>query len=290
VSVDSDAKLPLRPVFVVGVPRSGTTWMLRLLATHPEAWPLLETYMFSRQVGLGALLRSVPADGVEDYELPPAGLARMFSRDELVLELRSIAYRWFARASGPGARFVIEKSPWHLSDLEVIAEVLPGARFVHVIRDGRDVAVSLVAARQTWSDFGSQSRLRVVREAADLWSRGIEKGELAAATLGDQLLEVRYEDARAEPAAVCRALFEHCKMPHDETLVSAAVAATDIERRGPTAGEEQATRTGRVGEWSERFGLRDAWAFESIAGEALRVTGYEPNPAWWRHRPFRSRF
>ena len=248
--------------------------------------------MFSRQVGLGALLRSVPAEGaggVENYELPPSGLGRMFSRDELVLELRSIAYRWFARASGPEARFIIEKSPWHLSDLELIAEVLPDARFVHVVRDGRDVAVSLVAARRTWSDFGSQSRLSVVREAADLWSRGIEKGELAAAVLGDRLLEIRYEDARAEPAAACRALFEHCEMPYGEELVSAAVTATDIERRGSTAGEDRAERSGRVGEWSERFGLRDAWAFESIAGEALRVTGYEPNPAWWRHRPFRSR-
>ena len=40
---------PLLPVFVVGVPRSGTTWVQRILASHPQAWPLLETYMFSRR-------------------------------------------------------------------------------------------------------------------------------------------------------------------------------------------------------------------------------------------------
>ena len=289
--MNADAAPILQPIFVVGVPRSGTTWILRMLATHPQAWPLLETYMFSRQIGLSALLRSVPAadpTNGENYELAPAGLGRMFSRDELVGELRQIARRWFERASGPSARFVIEKSPWHLSDAELIAEVLPDARFVHVIRDGRDVAVSLIEARRSWSRFRSGSRAAVLREAAELWARGIEKGELAAAILAERLLEVRYEDVRSDPAVACRTLFEHCRMPHDDRLVEHAVTSTDIDRTD-ARGEDRTVRSGRVGEWRERFGVRDALAFERRAGSALRATGYEPDPAWWRRCPWRSR-
>ena len=131
----------LQPVFVVGVPRSGTTWVQRMLASHPEAWPLLETYMFSRQVGLGALLRSMPAAEPQSdpLDLPPPGLGRIFAREELVAELREIAGRWLRRALRRGLAVRDREEPWHLSELDLIAEVLPNARFVNVVRDGRDV-------------------------------------------------------------------------------------------------------------------------------------------------------
>src|SRR4051794_12272677 len=107
-----------------------------MLAMHPEAWGLLETYMFSRRAGLGALLDSAPpSEGSAEFDLPPPGLGRIFDRGELVAELRAIALRWLAQGSD-GSRFVVEKSPWHLPDLDVIAEILPEARFVHVMRDG----------------------------------------------------------------------------------------------------------------------------------------------------------
>jgi Sulfotransferase family len=282
---------PLQPVFVVGVPRSGTTWVQRLLAEHPDAWPLVETYMFSSQIGLGALLRSLPVPDPEAsaLELAPAGLGRLFAREELVVELRAIAERWLQRATDPGSRFVIEKSPWHLTDVQLIAELLPDARFVHVVRDGRDVAVSLVAARRSWSAEGDSRPASTVREAAGLWARAMSQGEVARVLVGERLLELRYEDLLRDPRAGCRRLFAHCRMLHDERLVEGAVAATDLERSERPRGEDRPLRGGRTGDWRERFGLRNAWVFERHAGEALRETGYEPDPRWWLRRPLRSR-
>jgi Sulfotransferase family len=280
----------LHPVFVVGVPRSGTTWIQRMLAAHPEAWGLLETYMFSRRRGFGALLDSAPAAQKNgDFQLPPPGLGRIFDRDELVLELRSIALGWLTRASD-GSPFVIEKSPWHLSDLDVIAEILPEARFVHVMRDGRDVAVSLVAARKSWSQFDRRSPLATVREAAELWADAMRKRETGHVLLGDRLLEIRYEGAKSDPAGACRRLFAHCHMPHDEDLVARAVGETEFGRADRPHGEESPARAGQVGQWRARFGLRDAWSFERRAGAALEETGYEPDRRWWRHCRLRSRF
>jgi hypothetical protein len=281
----------IRPVFVVGVPRSGTTWVQRILASHPQAWPLLETYLFSRQVGLGALFQRLPPPVPNDssHELPPPGIGRIFSRAELVAELRAIATRWLRLASDPEATFVIEKSPWHLSDVDLIAEVLPGARFVHVVRDGRDVAVSLVAARRSWSDYGGSRIAATVREAAEAWAAGIQKGELARAALGRRLLEIRYEEIHADRRAAFRRLFDHCGMPYDEGLLERALELTDFKHLPEPHGEGHLYRGGRVGDWRPSLGLAQAWRFDRAAGATLRDTGYEGDPRWWMRQPLRSR-
>lgn len=264
-----------------------------MLAGHPEAWPLNETYLFSPYRGLGALLRTVPGEdreaAPEDREIAPAGLGRIFTRTELVGELRALAERWLALASPPQTRFVIEKSPWHVAHIEVIAEVLPSSRFVHVIRDGRDVAVSLVAARRSWSRFREQVSRRTVREGAKEWRRAMEEADDARDAVGDAMLELRYEEVSADPAAACRRMFDHCRMPYDEALVERVVDETAFERQEEPSGEGQPLRAGRIGDWRARFGIRDAWTFERVAGATLRDTGYEPDPRWWLRRPLRSR-
>ena len=282
--------MPLTPIFVVGVPRSGTTWVQRLLTSGPDAFPLLETYMFSGRVGLGALFRPVPADaGDEAPSAAPPGLGRLFTRGELLDEARAIARRWLAAGVPTGTRFAVEKSPWHLHELRLIAEVLPEARFVYVLRDGRDVAVSLFEARRSWSRYGSTDPEEVVNEAATSWSTGCALAAAASPELGARMLEVRYERLRGETTASCAALFAHCGIPATAAEIERAVASTDIERGERPGGAGLAIRAGRVGEWRERFGIRDARRFERIAGATLVETGYELDRRWWLRQPLRSR-
>ncbi len=285
-----DRETPLTPIFVVGVPRSGTTWVQRLLAAHPDAFPLLETYMFSGRIGLGALFGPVPPDaGDEAPAAAPPGLGRLFTRGELLVEARTVARRWLEAGVPEGTLFAVEKSPWHLDELPLIAEVLPEARFVNVLRDGRDVAVSLYEARRSWSQFGSAEPGDVVGEAARSWSTGCALAAKAAPALGERLLEVRYELLRADPRVGCRALLAHCGMPAGEADTDHAVASADIELGDRPHGEGLPIRAGRVGEWRERFGIADARRFDRVAGATLRATGYEPDRRWWLRRPLRSR-
>ena len=236
---------------------------------------------------IGSPVSHIPPELVDSdpYALAAPGLGRIYSRTELVAEVRAIAERWLSDGCVPGSRFAIEKSPWHLSDLESIAEILPRARFVHVVRDGRDVAVSLLAARRSWSRYGGSRASGTIREAARVWSDGIEQGELARAVIGERLLEVRYEALLyADPGAEIRRLFEHCAMPYDEELVERTVAATEFERLPEPRGESMALRAGRVGDWRRRLGMAHALMFERIAGPTLRATGYEPDSRWWLRR------
>ena len=264
--------------------------MQRILATHPDAFPLVETYMFSRRIGLGALFSGVPAtDAGAPSRYAPPGIGRLFDRDELVLETRAIALAWLRAGVGTEPRFAIEKSPWHLHELGLIAEVLPEARFVSVLRDGRDVAVSLVHARRSWSGWGQREASAVVAEAARSWRAGLSLLARAAPVLGSNLLEVRFEDLKTDPHAAVRRLFAHCGMPYTAADVGRAVESTDFARQPGPSGPGEIRRTGRVGEWRERFGIADCRRFERIAGDLLRERGYESDPRWWLRQPLRSR-
>lgn len=264
--------------------------MQRILATRPDAFPLVETYMFSRRIGLGALFSRVPAtDAGAPPRYAPPGIGRLFDRDELVVETRAIALAWLRAGIGAEARFAIEKSPWHLHELGLIAEVLPEARFVNVLRDGRDVAVSLVHARRSWSDWGQREASPVVAEAARSWRDGLSLVARAAPVLGSSLLEVRFEDLKADPRAAVARLFDHCRMPHSDADAERAVELTDFARQPGPAGPGEIRRAGRVGEWRERFGIADGRRFERIAGGLLREQGYESDPRWWLRQPLRSR-
>jgi sulfotransferase family protein len=245
-----------------------------MLSAHPQAFPLFETYVFSNRIGLGALFGPVPRTlGGGASGLAPPGLGRLFTRGDLVTEVRAIALRWLDAGVPEGTRFAIEKSPWHLHDLLLIAEVLPEARFVNVVRDGRDVAVSLLEARRSWSQVGPSEPAAVIAEAARAWRTGLTLADRASAELGEPMLEVRFESLRADPAVGCRELFEHCRMPATARDVEEAASLTALG----------------VGDWRTRFGVRDALRFERIAGETLRETGYEPDRRWWLRQPLRSR-
>jgi hypothetical protein len=126
-------------------------------------------------------------------------------------------------------------------------------------------------------------------EVAELWADAMRRRETAQALLADRLLEVRFEDVKADPAEAVRRLFAHCGMPHDHALVNEVVDATEFGRADRPHGEDWPSRAGQVGEWRERFGIRDAWSFERRAGAALAETGYEPDRRWWRRCGPRSR-
>ena len=156
----------MQRVFVVGCPRSGTTLVQAMLARHPDVYSLQETRLFE------AVLGGVPARwedlgahrGRRWYHR--AGLAQSWGRRRL-RELENtywpekrhlpVPLRWGAcarryvalldhAANAQSKSHWIEKTPNHLLFLDEMAECVPGARFVHVLRNGADVVASVTDA------------------------------------------------------------------------------------------------------------------------------------------------
>ena len=162
-------------IFVVGCPRSGTTVVQALIARHPDVYTLPETDFFEAvHGGTRARWGDAYAGRGQRWYHRHLGLAQSQGRRVLrTLERRNDVRRrrpspWGVR--GCTRRFIalldelaqradcgtwVEKTPQHLLYLEEIARSVPDARFVHVIRSGRDVLASIVDAdmHQPGEDF-----------------------------------------------------------------------------------------------------------------------------------------
>jgi len=267
------------PVFIVGAARSGTTWVYDIYCAHPRVSGVFESWLFTRDKGLGALF--------DDVHWPPQnkGLGRLMARADLAAGLRPLAESLLARGLSSQADFLVEKSPSHLFSMGLIAEILPEARFVHVLRDGRDVVVSVRAAAQSWVPAWRSTFGRSILRSAQAWKTAVVRARSDGRVLGDRFLEIRFEDIKRDPYASYARLFTFAGIPFEPAMADGVFQATDFDANfKPREGGFR--RKGIVGDWHARLGLVDRWLFHLAAYDTLRETGYEQTP-WWilRRRP-----
>lgn len=213
-------------VFIVGCPRSGTTWLQRLLAAHP----LIETGQESRLFEyIGSQYRQWREDKVSP-ELTGRGgtglACYLTEREFLEIQrnyLASILSHIFKRV--PPGRIFLEKTPRHALFIPEIHELLPEAKIIHMVRDPRDVVASLLAAAKGW---GRAWAPRKVRKAARIWCEHVNSALASKALLPEtQFFEIHYEDLYQDPAKWLRAAASFLELPWAEPEIEAAVASND---------------------------------------------------------------
>ncbi len=237
-------------IFIVGCPRSGTTWLQRLLASHPKVHSGEESHIFSLYVGpqLRAWKSQQSAQllGAERHLVGPQ--AYVCDR-EFASILRDYACRLLSpvlKKLEPDELFV-EKTPSHALFISEIRELLPEARFIHLVRDPRDVVASLLAAAKTWgADWAPKS----ATAAAGMWVEHICAVQEAARNLSkDKFHEVSYEELSDFPEATLKSLSHFLGLDWNDESIREAIEANRAERMRdqgtpiPVYGEI-ATRTG----------------------------------------------
>ncbi len=276
--------------FVVGVARSGTTLLRLMLDAHPQLAIPGETHFLAALLDQPAnskdafLEKVTGAETWENMALEPAELRAAVDQ----LETFSLAdatrcfYRLYARHHGK-ARWG-DKTGRYLSIMTALKGLLPEAHFIHIIRDGRDNALSF---QGLWFGPGDD-----FADLAQFWVRRINTARQQAKHL-PHYLEVRYEALVTEPERVLREICDFIALPFDPAMLAHHDTAgarlaeytrpfgregmpTDIDQfRTIYARAATLPDPARVGRWRTEMPLAEQRRFEAVAGPLLRELGYE---------------
>jgi hypothetical protein len=279
---------PLNPyAFIVGAPRSGTRLLGRLVHAHPDIAVIHEARFvpgwFRHRHGLTPegfvtpelVEKLVEFERFEQFAVERDQLEQLVARRERMPYSAFVTELFDLHGKALGKRLVADKSPRYVRNLPTLHELWPEAKFIHLVRDGRDVGLSVLSWKKVVERGGLVAKLPTYEEdrtttVALWWERLVRLGREDGAPLGPDLYrEVRYEALVADPVAECKALCAFLDVPYDEAMLHYHEAA-DAQRsrhasRPPTPG---------LRKWREQMPPEEVERFEAAAGALLDDLGY----------------
>jgi sulfotransferase family protein len=264
--------------FIVGRGRSGTTLLRSMLDSHPLlaipneshfVVPFLKDRRLAQQpLDINAFWSAITERGRRfgQWGVPPDSLKAALSEDAPTTVEDALRSTFRAYALWRGKPRYGDKTPIHVLHIKLLSDRFPEARFIHMIRDGRDAALSYLDV-----DFGPNT----LAEAAVYWRRFVRAGRAAGNRLSpSRYLEVRYEDLAANPREVLDRVSDFLDLRFDEAML------TYHERRDLVpvgAIHHQNLRippTKALRDWRVEMSARDVRTFEGVAGDLLDELGY----------------
>ena len=220
------------PVFVVGMPRSGTTLVEQILASHPTVAGAGETRALADQLG-GLPIEQAAGLPAEEFRRIGAG------------------YVGALAAAAPGARRVVNKRPDNFRLAGLIAMALPNARIIHVRRDPMDVGLSCFSRL-----FGDAAPYSFDLEELGRYQRAYQRlmAHWRAVLPAELFIEIDYEALVGDLEGQARRLLDHCGLAWDRRVLDFHL--TDRRIRTASGAEvRQPLYAGAVGRWRayERF-------------------------------------
>ena len=285
-------------LFIVGCPRSGTTWVSWLLAQHPATVLSLHTGFFhalstcldwlERPMRLGNRVSRHPKGAGDAKRI--VALADVVETTDLHAACRPLAEALFRGAgrANPDAEWVIEKTPENLICAELIRSVIPEARFLHVIRDPRAVFASMRKAAEQWAFPGDLPSNPMVF-SRNFWLPYMSAG-LALEAQTTTYRAVRYEDLLLDGPGELSKIFDWLALPADRALCERAVEASSIDRmRVELDAPEGFLRTGKAEGWRRELSGWQVRAIEYLTGDQMEHFGYHCSSPKPRRAPARLR-
>jgi hypothetical protein len=263
------------PIFVGGAGRSGTTLLRVILDAHPRICCGPELKMLPAICQLYQSVASMRPQ-LEAYGDTLADVQASFRQliDGLTANFR--------RSSGK-PRWA-EKSPHNAVCMAALGSIYPDAQFIHVIRDGRDVACSLVTMDWTEGSGGAKlDYIKNIASAAGYWRDliGMVRQQAAQPVLVRRLIEVRYEALVADTEGTMREVLAFLGEAWDPAVLEAHKKDRSHEpRESSTAQATKPVYNSAIGRWKKDMSPGDKAAFKAQAGPLLKQLGYAADDAW----------
>jgi hypothetical protein len=276
-------------VFVVGCPRSGTTLLQRMVNAHPQIAITPETHwvprLFKKRSGLTAEGLVTPELISHLLELPK--FTRLgIGREELLKLIgngQPVSYPRFVTGvfdlygKRQGKALVGDKTPGYVRTVRILHALWPAARFVHLIRDGRDVCLSMAnwpkAQQKNPGQFATWKE-DPVSTTALCWEFMVRTGRQVGKSLEPDLYhEIRYESLVNYPAEECKTLCAFLDLPFDDAMLRFHEGRTKATP-GLDAKLARLPVTRGLRDWRSQMLPDDVERFEAAAGELLNELAY----------------
>ena len=272
----SDDRATVRPLFLFSLPRSGSTLLQRVLASHtavstaPEPWFLLP------------LLYSLRRDGVYaeyGHKVSTRAIEHLASslpngRADYLDAVRGFALDVYGRAAAPGATYFLDKTPRYSLVARDILEAFPDAACIVLWRNPLAVVASIV---NTWLD----GRWKPHHHRADLYA-GLTELCDAYAQHRERLIPIRYEDFVSDPTSAVRRLETALGLEHQRDLTQ---RFDELDLAGPVGDAHGVVRSSRIEtsslqRWRQTVSspVRKRWCrsyLQWIGRERLALMGYD---------------
>ena len=271
-----------QPFFVLGAQRSGTTMLRLMLNSHsrlsvpfetgfiPAFYKRLEEFgTLQEQSNIVRLLDAIAAH-------PPVVKGKLITDKSAILGCAINSYSdlvqsiFMAYARTRNKPRWGDKSPVHVTQLDILWELFPNAKFVHIVRDGRDVALSLSGI-----SWGSDHIPRVAED----WRWKVTLCSKMGAMLGKQhYMQLRYEDLVLDPETSLRCICDFLGEPFVYDMLEYHKCARQempLESLQWHENSVSKPNKSKVFSWKARMSLADRILFEEIAGSTLTEFGYE---------------
>ena len=265
-------------MIVLGVRRSGTT-LLRVMLDRNPALAVPDESYFVPQLARRHGGTVEPASFVDDLRRLPTLAEWGLPADAVAARLRpgmttgqAIAAVFEAYAAQRGKPRWGDKTPLYMQHVPLLERLFPEASFVHLIRDGRDAALSFLSVPSGIMTEG----WGYPRDAAGFacqWATEVRAARALGGRVGPgRYLELRYEALVADPAGELRRTCSFAGLEYDDAMLG-YVGRTESAGKAHHQRLNEPPRAG-VRDWSSEMPVADRAAFEAVAGDLLAELGY----------------
>lgn len=277
LKVESDF---MKRVFIVGAPRSGSTWTGFLLSHHPQVVTLHHAVIFPYLMAMEQWLQvkgsSYVTHATNSEKEPDRSVGRLenlIAPEELYRLLERVADQIFAMVAGvaPDCSVIIDKTPENVRMAPSIHRIMPDAYFLHIVRDPRAVFCSQRSASKSWANGEFPTR---PCDGGLSWQRDVEAG-MRIADFSERFLQVRYEDLREGGAAEIERIFSWLDLETTAELCDDALQANSKQKMTET-GELPVNFVRKSSDdgWQAELSDSHARTIEYVVGDTMEKLSY----------------
>lgn len=257
-------------VFLIGSPRSGSTWLHSLMNKHPEIASTKGTELTYFNDYLSPLIDKWNREKNKiDEKQWKMGLPYIWTDEEFFQfqQLFTALVYTAIDKTKPEAKCIIDRFAGYSSQVELIRSILPNAKFLHLLRDGREVVVSSMSTYKR-KGFGNNG----IFPASYSWLKFVNNALKVKEQVDKDYLEIRYEALLGNPNEIMKTVFDFCGTRSEDEIVE-LVCSEKLKEK--TSFPNPKRKNYKQALWESELSFWQKFVFDKIAKKKLIELGYE---------------